>query len=79
MSTITARLDTDTQTRLERLAAATSRSRSWLVAEAVKQYVAEQSWQMEAIEEGIREADAGNFASDDEVKEAFGRWGVNAK
>ena len=79
MSTITARLDSDTQARLEKLAAATSRSRSWLVAEAVKRYVAEQSWQVEAIEEGIREADAGNFASDDEVKEAFGRWGVNVQ
>ena len=79
MSTVTARLDSDTHAQLEKLAAATSRSRSWLVAEAVKQYVAEQSWQVEAIEEGIREADAGNFASDDEVREAFGRWGVNAK
>jgi predicted transcriptional regulator len=78
MSTITARLDSDTRARLEKLAAATSRSRSWLVAEAVKQYVAEQSWQVEAIKEGIRQADAGNFASDDEIKEAFGRWGVNA-
>ena len=79
MATITARLDADTQAQLEKLAAATSRSRSWLVAEAVKQYVAEQSWQVEAIEEGIREADAGNFASADEVKEAFARWGVNAQ
>jgi predicted transcriptional regulator len=79
MSTITARLDSDTRTRLEKLAASTSRSRSWLVAEAVKQYVTEQSWQVEAIEEGIREADAGNFATDDEVKEAFGRWDVDAK
>ena len=49
MSTVTARLDTDTQAQLEKLAAATSRSRSWLVAEAVRQYVAEQSWQVEAI------------------------------
>ena len=34
MSTVTARLDTDTQAQLEKLAAATSRSRAWLVAEA---------------------------------------------
>jgi len=79
MSTITARLDADTHVQLEKLAAATSRSRSWLVAEAVKQYVAEQSWQIEAIEKGIREADAGHFASDEEVKAAFDRWGVNAQ
>ena len=79
MSTVTARLDTDTQAQLEKLAAATSRSRSWLVAEAVKQYVAEQSWQVEAIQEGIRQADAGAFASEAEVTEAFARWGVDAK
>ena len=79
MSTVTARLDMDTQAQLEKLAAATSRSRSWLVAEAVKQYVAEQSWQVEAIQEGIRQADAGAFASEAEVTGAFARWGVDAK
>ena len=78
MSTVTARLDTATQAQLEKLAA-TSRSRSWLVAEAVRQYVAEQSWQIEAIQEGVRQADEGNFASDHQVTEAFARWGVDAK
>jgi Predicted transcriptional regulator len=77
MSTVTARLDTDTQAQLEKLAAATSRSRSWLVAEAVRQYVAEQSWQVEAIQEGVRQADEGKFVSDQEVTEAFTRWGVH--
>ena len=71
MSTVTARLDTATQAQLEKLAAATSRSRSWLVAE--------QSWQIEAIQEGVRQADEGNFASDHQVTEAFARWGVDAK
>ena len=79
MSTVTARLDTDTQAQLEKLAAATSRSRSWLMAEAVRQYVAEQSWQVEAIQEGVRQADEGKFASDQEVTDAFARWGVHAK
>ena len=79
MSTVTARLDADTQVQLERLAVATDRSRSWLVAEAVRQYVADQAWQIAAVEEGIREADAGNFASDAEVKSAFAQWGVHAE
>ena len=79
MSTVTARLDTETQAQLEKLAAATSRSRSWLVAEAVKQYVAEQAWQVEAIQEGVRQADAGEFASEAEVTATFARWGVHAK
>ena len=79
MSTVTARLDTATQAQLEKLAAATSRSRSWLVAEAVRHYVAEQSWQVEAIQEGIRQADEGKFASDHQVAEAFAHWGVHEK
>ena len=79
MSTVTARLDTDTQAQLEKLAVATSRSRSWLVAEAVRQYVAEQSWQVEAIQEGIRQADEGKFASDRQGAGAFAHWGVHEK
>jgi predicted transcriptional regulator len=78
MSTITAWLDPDTREKLELLAQSTERSRSWLVADAVRRYVADESWQIAAIEEGVRQADAGDFATEDEVKAAFARWGVNA-
>ena len=78
MSTVTTRIDDISLKQLDMLADATDRSRSWLVADAVKRYVMEESWQVAAIKEGIREADAGDFASDDEVKAAFARWGVNA-
>jgi len=44
----------------------------------VRRYVEEESWQIAAIEEGVRQADAGNFATENEVKAAFARWGVNA-
>ena len=77
MTTVTARIDEDTQHKLEKLANATARSRSWLVAEAVRRYVDQEAWQVEAIEEGIRQADAGKFASDKQVKKAFARWGVD--
>lgn len=77
MSTITARLDPDTRTKLDLLAKSTERSRSWLVADAVRRYVADESWQIAAIEEGVRAADAGEFASDTEVKAAFAKWGVD--
>ena len=78
MTTVTARIDEETHGRLDYLAKATDRSRSWLVADAVRRYVEEESWQVAAIEEGVRQADAGNFATDDEVKAAFARCGVNA-
>ncbi|SBW10497.1 conserved hypothetical protein [uncultured delta proteobacterium] len=79
MATVTARIDEDTQKRLEHLATATQRSRSWLVSEAVRRYVDEEGWQIAAIEEGVRQADAGDFATDQEVKAAFAQWGVNAE
>ena len=79
MTTVTARIDTETHSRLEHLVKATDRSRSWLVADAIRRYVEEESWQIAAIEEGVRQANAGNFATDEEVKATFARWGVNAE
>jgi RHH-type rel operon transcriptional repressor/antitoxin RelB len=37
-----------------------------------------QEWQIQQIEEGLREADAGDFASDEEVAAVFARW-ANAR
>jgi len=79
MGTVTARIDEATQSSLDKLAKATARSRSWLVAEAINRYVEQESWQVAAIEEGVRQAVAGNFATDEEVKATFARWGVNAE
>lgn len=79
MTTVTTRIDEETQSRLDQLAKATDRSRSWLVADAIRRYVEEEGWQVAAIEEGVRQADAGDFASEEEVKTAFAEWGVNAR
>ena len=58
---LTLRLDAKVRKRLDKLARATGRSRSALAAEAVRQYVELNEWQIAAIEEGVREADAGHF------------------
>ena len=79
MTTVTARIDEETHGRLDHLAKATDRSRSWLVAAAVRRYVEEESWQVAAIVEGVHQADAGKFATEDEARSAFARWGVNAE
>jgi predicted transcriptional regulator len=78
-NTVTARLDPETNAKLEKLAKATIRSKSFLVAEAVRTYLQEQSWQIEAIEQGIQEADAGSFASDEDVQSVFSRWGAGSE
>ena len=58
---VTLRLDADTRKRLDKLAKATERSRAALAAEAVKQYIDLNDWQVAAIEEGVRESEAGRF------------------
>jgi predicted transcriptional regulator len=40
---------------------------------------AEHAWQIEVIETGIREADAGNFATDAETRSVFAKWGVDCE
>ena len=77
-NTVSARLDPDTAKKLDLLVEATARSRSFLVAEAIETYVAEQAWQIGAIKKGIEAADRGEFASDKEVRKAFKKRGVNA-
>ena len=79
MTTVTTRIDEETQSRLDQLAKATDRSRSWLVADAIRRYVEEEGWQVAAIEEGVRQADAGDFATEDEVKASFAELGVDVR
>src|SRR6516225_12209866 len=61
---LTLRLDSKLKKKLDKLAKATERSRSYLAAEAIREFVALNEWQIEQIKKGLREADAGDFATD---------------
>ncbi len=74
---VTARLDLETKEKLDLLAKSTARSKSFLIAEAVRAYLKEQTWQIDAIKEGMEQADAGNFASNDEIRSTLGKWGID--
>ena len=71
---ITVRMDADKREALDALARATDRDRSYLINEAVDAYLAVHRWQITHIEEGLRQADAGEFATDEEVSAAYSRW-----
>ncbi|MDM8535742.1 hypothetical protein QUF70_03220 [Desulfobacterales bacterium HSG17] len=75
--TLTMNIDIQTYQNLKTLAANSASSESELAAEAVRIFIEDQSWQIEAIKEGIRQADEGKFASDQRVKSTFSKWGVN--
>ena len=76
-TTMTVRLGGDLKERLEKLAEATQRSKSFLAAEAIQEFVDLNEWQVEELNLAIKESDAEEFASDQEVNQLFDRWGVN--
>ena len=59
---------------LDRLAEKTERSRSWLAAKAIEDYIALNAWQIEKIEAGIAAADRGEFADEDDVARVTGKY-----
>jgi len=71
---LTVRMPVEMKQQLENLSRSTGRSKSRLAAEAIQRYVELEEWQVMEIQAGIREADAGDFASNDEVKAVFEIW-----
>ena len=76
-STMTIRLEAELKARLDKLADVTHRSRSYLAAEAVREYIELNEWQLHEIQNALSEADAGEFASDEAVSATFSKWDVN--
>jgi RHH-type rel operon transcriptional repressor/antitoxin RelB len=68
------RLDQNLRNRLDKLAKSTKRSRSFLAAEAIRDYLALNDWQIEEIQKGIAEANCGEFASPAEVARLRKKW-----
>lgn len=77
-TTMTVRLENDVKDRLDALAEATQRSKSFLAAEAIRSYVENNEWQIGEIQAALKEADAGDFASDNDVAALARKWKVNA-
>jgi len=77
-TTMTIRLEDEVKDRLDRLAESTQRSKSFLAAEAIREFVENNEWQIAEIRAAVKEANAGDFASDKEVDALTRKWKVNA-
>ena len=72
--TTSIRLDDEKLARIDRLADAIDRSRSWVMNQAIEQYLDHEEWFTQAVAEGIEAADRGDLVSHDEaVTAARGR------
>jgi predicted transcriptional regulator len=72
--TLTFRTDVETRDALDKIAKSMDRDRSYVVKEAVAQYLTTQEWQVEHIKKGLEQAKAGIFVPDEEVEAFFNEW-----
>jgi len=68
LKTTSVRLDDETLTRMGQLAEAMDRPRAWLMAEAIKQYVAREEWFIYEVEKGVKAADEGRLIDHKDIK-----------
>ena len=73
-STMTIRLDKDLKDRLDRLSEATDRSKSYLAAQAVRDFVELNEWQILETQKAVVAADKSEFASPGDVEALKRRW-----
>ncbi len=62
------RLDDETLARVGQMAEAMDRPRAWLMAEAIKQYVAREEWFIREVEKGVKAADEGRLIDHADVQ-----------
>jgi predicted transcriptional regulator len=70
---LTVRMDQNRIESLDKVAEGLDRDRTYVVTQAVDAFLDVHKWQIAYIEESMREAQAGDFASGAEVARTFGR------
>lgn len=71
---MTIRVDRRTKSRLEKLAKAMDRTKSYVAAEAIRAYIDLNEWQIAETKAALKEADAGDFATDSEIAAVMKKW-----
>jgi predicted transcriptional regulator len=74
-TTLSVRITTDTKKQLETLARRARRSKSFLAAEAIAAFVEAESWQLDEIQAGIKDLDAGRGVPHKNVAAWLRSWG----
>lgn len=79
MSMMSLRLPDELAQTLASLAKATGRSKSFLAINALREYLDREAWQIAEIQKAVAEADAGDFATDEEVDAVMRKWSTDAR
>jgi len=74
-TTFTVRVESDVKKRLEKLARSTGRTRSFLAAQALNEYLDLNEWQVAGVKRAIISLDRGEGVAHDDVKDWVNSWG----
>ena len=74
MPAFTVRVPDTTAERLDQLAKKQDRSRAYMAAKAIEDFVAREEWQLAEIEAGLAEANNGLFASPEDVAHVLAKY-----
>ena len=73
-TTVSVRIDAAIKKRLEKLAKSTGRSRSFLAAEAINEYLDLNEWQVAGIQKAVVSLDRGDGIPHERVQEWVSSW-----
>jgi predicted transcriptional regulator len=76
-TTVTVRVPANLKNRLDKLADAIARSRSWLAAHALEVYVDDQEWQLATIRKGKKDVRSGRIVPHEKTARWLRSWGRN--
>ncbi len=72
--TITLRIDQKRKNALDLLANSLDRDRSYIINQAIDEYLNVHQWQIAEIQKALQEARSGKFATEKEVQSFFKQW-----
>ena len=77
-TTLSLRVPTETVEQLGQLAEATGKSRNFIAVRAMQDFIEREAWQVAEIMQALKEAEAGEFATEDEMAALDAKWGYRA-
>jgi len=73
---ITVRVPESMRAQFDALAKSTGRTRQYHASEALREYIEREAWQIALIEDRVRKADTGEFATEEQVHALWAKYHV---
>ena len=78
MKSTTIRMDDRMLDRIDSMAKSLSRSRTWIINQAIERFLSYEEWFIHEVEDGLNEMRNGDLVPPEEAAASFKKWGVNA-